>query len=130
MTLWLLGLCICLLFLGGVSLDLWRAFSERRALAGMADAAAIAGANGIDEEQFRATQIPVLDPALAESMATANLAAQTDTDALTSASVTATVDAVTVTLAGEVDLTLFRLLMANQPLEIAVTASASPRRSL
>src|SRR5438128_12171130 len=29
-TLWVLGLCISLLFLGGLSLDLWRAVADRR----------------------------------------------------------------------------------------------------
>ena len=32
-TLWILGLCLMLFLLGGISLDLWRSFSERRALA-------------------------------------------------------------------------------------------------
>ncbi|MGH9030897.1 MAG: pilus assembly protein TadG-related protein, partial [Acidimicrobiia bacterium] len=49
MTVWMLGLCLMLLLLGGISLDLWRAFSERRALASAADAAAIAGASALDE---------------------------------------------------------------------------------
>src|ERR1700716_167274 len=38
-TLWMLGLCLMLFLLGGISLDLWRAFSERRSLAATADAA-------------------------------------------------------------------------------------------
>lgn len=127
--LWLLGLCVMLLFLGGLSLDLWRAFSERRALAGMADAAAIAGANGIDEQHWRASSAPELDPALAEQLAWAHLAAQTDGRALTGSAVAATRDHITVALQGEVDLTLVRVLMANQPLRIGVTASANPARS-
>ena len=48
LTIWLLGLCLLLLVLGGVSLDLWRVFSERQALAGLADSAALAGAGGLD----------------------------------------------------------------------------------
>ena len=44
-TLWMLGLCLMLFLLGGISLDLWRAFSERRSLAASADAAAVAGAS-------------------------------------------------------------------------------------
>ena len=54
-TLWLLGLCLMLFALGGISLDLWRAFSERRALAATADAAALAGASAIDEARYRAS---------------------------------------------------------------------------
>ena len=36
--------------LGGISVDLWRSFSARRALASGADAAALAGASAIDED--------------------------------------------------------------------------------
>ena len=41
-TLWVLGLCISLMFLGGLSLDLWRAVADRRELSSMADTAATA----------------------------------------------------------------------------------------
>jgi Flp pilus assembly protein TadG len=53
MTLWFLGLCVMLLFVGGLSLDLWHAFSERRSLAAAADAGARAGASMIDEQACR-----------------------------------------------------------------------------
>jgi Flp pilus assembly protein TadG len=52
-TLWMLGLCLMLFLLGGISLDLWRAFSERRSLAATADAAAVAGASALDEAAYR-----------------------------------------------------------------------------
>ena len=48
-------LCLVLFALGGISLDLWRAFSERRALAATADAAALAGASAVDEARYRAS---------------------------------------------------------------------------
>ena len=51
-TLWLLGLCVMLFALGGISVDLWRSFSTRRALASGADAAALAGASAIDEDRY------------------------------------------------------------------------------
>jgi Flp pilus assembly protein TadG len=51
-TLWMLGLCLMLFLLGGISLDLWRAFSERRSLAATADAAAVAGASALDEAAY------------------------------------------------------------------------------
>ncbi len=60
-TLWVLGLCICVLFLAGLSLDLWRAVAVRRELSAMADAAATAGANGLDEPALRAGTLR-LDP--------------------------------------------------------------------
>lgn len=52
-TIWTLGLCVCLIFIGGLSLDLWRAFGERRELAGMVDGAAVAAASQIDLVAFR-----------------------------------------------------------------------------
>ena len=49
-TLWLLGLCLMLFALGGISARPLASFSERRALAATADAAALAGASAIDED--------------------------------------------------------------------------------
>ena len=66
-TLWLLGVCLLLFALGGISLDLWRGFSARRSMASAADAAALAGASAIDEDAYRRTGVVQLDPALAES---------------------------------------------------------------
>jgi len=40
-ALWMLGLALLVLALGGLSLDLWRAISERRELAAAADAGVI-----------------------------------------------------------------------------------------
>lgn len=128
-TIWLLGLCVVLLAVGGLSLDLWRAFSERRALAGAADAAAVAGASGLDVDAFRATGEVTLDPAAARALAAANLADQVDLDALTGADITATPAIVIVTITGSVDLTLTRVLLDAVPLTIRVTATAEPTRS-
>lgn len=130
-TLWALGLCIMLLFVGGLSLDLWRVFSERRALAGIVDAASIAGASGIDEDVFRRTGEIRLDPARAEQLALANLAAQADDGSLTGAAVSATAEQVTVRVEGSVQFTLLRVLMpGGEPFGIEVSATATPRGSL
>lgn len=126
-TLWLLGLCVVLLFVGGLSLDLWRAFSERRALAGAVDAAAVAGASGLDVTPFRDGDAVRLDPDAAERRAWATLRSQTDTAALTSASVSASATAVTVSASGRVELTLLRTLLPDlAPLQIRVTATSEP----
>src|SRR5688572_26471509 len=98
-----------LLFVGGLSLDLWRVFSERRALAGIVDAAAIAGASGIDEEDFRLTGEIRLDPKRAEELAIANLAAQEDDRSLVGAAVNATPEEVTVQAEGSVQFTLLKV---------------------
>lgn len=129
-TLWLLGLCMAVLLLGGLSLDLWRAFNERRALAGAVDAAAVAGASGLDEDAFRRDGSVLLDPALAERLAAGSLLAQDPTPALTGWQARATAEAVTVTATGEVELTLLRLLAPDQaPLAIEVSATVTPRGS-
>lgn len=129
-TLWVLGLCVMMLFLGGISLDLWRAFSERRALAGIVDAAAVAGSNGIDVDHFRRTNALRLDRGLAEQLAAENLAAQRDTRSLESAVVAATDTEVTVRATGRVDFTLLRVFMAGEePFTVSVEATADPRRS-
>lgn len=129
-TLWVLALCMMMLFVGGISLDLWRAFSERRALAGVVDAAAVAGSNGIDAEHFRRTSELRLDRALAEQLAAENLAEQRDTRSLVRADVAATPTEVTVRASGRVAFTLLRIFMAGEePFTISVEARANPRRS-
>jgi hypothetical protein len=52
-TIWVLGLCLGLLFIGGLTNDFWRAFSARRDLASVADGAAVAGTRAIDLSVFR-----------------------------------------------------------------------------
>ena len=128
-TLWVLGLAMVLLFVGGLALDLWRAFSERRAIAAMADAAAVAGASGIDEGAFRRDGTVVLDPGRAEALAYRNLDAQSDRRSLTGAVAVARPESVTVTARGEVAFTLLRVFMRGEPLAISVTATADPRAS-
>lgn len=127
-TLWLLGLCLMLFALGGISLDLWRGFSERRTLAATADAAALAGASAIDEAQYRTSGAVVLVPALAESRARAHIARQTDQASLRQVSVRADDEAVTVVVNGEVGFTLLGLLQPGA-FAVRVTATATPRRS-
>ena len=129
-TLWVLGLCVMMLFVGGIALDLWRAFSERRALAGLVDAAAVAGSSGIDTAYFRETSQLRLDPTLAEELAVQNLEAQQDDRALTDAQVMASLEEITVMATGQVDFSLLRIFMADEePFTVSVSATADARRS-
>ena len=128
-TLWLLGLCLVLFALGGISLDLWRAFSERRALATTADAAALAGASAIDEDRYRTSGAVLLDPALAEIRARAHIVQQLDRAALRSVMVHADTEAVTVVVLGNVGFTLLGVLAPRGDFDVQVTATATPRRS-
>lgn len=127
-TLWILGLCLMLFLLGGISLDLWRSFSERRALAATADAAALAGASAIDEDRYRQSGEVLLVPSEAEARARASIAHQLDKDALRGIDVHATTEIVTVIARGRVGLTLLNLLHTAD-LDVVVTATATPRRS-
>lgn len=127
-TLWLLGLCITLLFVGGLSLDLWRAFSERRALAAIADAAAVAGASAVADGEFRSGGGVLLDPARAEQRAAASAALQPRPRSLTAVVPAADPERIVVTVIGEVELTLLRVLAGDLgPLPVQVRAVATPR---
>lgn len=125
-TLWVLGLIFPMLLLGGLSLDLWRGFSERRSLAGIADSAAVAGANGIDTDRLYTSDEIRLDPDLAEDLALANLASQLDDRSLDGWDIAATQTSVTVRITGSVSLTLLRLFY-DRPWDVAVTATARPQ---
>lgn len=131
-TIWILGLCAMILFLGGISLDLWRAFSERRELAAMADAAAIAGASGIDEAHWRASGEARLDPAAAQALSDRALAAHPGAGDVAGRRVAVSPNgsAVTVVLTREVDFTLLRLFLAGaEPFTVRVEAMARPLRA-
>ena len=131
MTLLGLGLVVVLLFIGGMGLDLARAFSERRALAEIADAAAAAGANGIDVATYRGTGELVLDPTLARELAYDSAATQADVRSMVGAPlVEADQTVVVVEVRGEVPLSLLRLFTLGEPFELRVRAEASPRRGL
>jgi len=127
-TLWLLGVSIMLIALGGISIDLWRSFSSRRALAAGADAAALAGASAIDEQRYRDSGIVVLLPTVAERRARDSLASQLDQASLLGADVAATEQSVTVVVHGRVGFTLLGLLSQGS-FELEVAATATPRRS-
>jgi len=127
-TLWMLGCCILVLALGGLSLDLWRAFSERRAVAAAADAAALAAASAIDEDRYRVLAEVVLVPDRAVERARSSLAAQLDTASVQSSDVSVDRDRATVTVRGHVGFTLLRLF-GTGGFDIEVTSTATPARS-
>ncbi len=130
-TLWLLGLSLLLLAIGGLSVDLWSAFAARRALAGIAEATATAGASGIDVAWYRSTGEVRLAPERARRLAAATFAAQQDRGSVDGPPlVEVEPTAVVVRVEGEVPLSLLHLLAPGQgPLRIAVRAIAEPRLS-
>lgn len=127
-TLWILGLCVSLLFLGGISLDLWRAVGARRAMSEAVDAAAVAGANGLDEDALRRGSVR-LEPGRAEVLARENLRARPVPPGLRDVHVEVSEESVEVVGVGELPLSLLRIFVDADDLEITVRAVASPRRS-
>jgi hypothetical protein len=125
-TLWLLGLCMMLLPLGGLGLDLGRAFSTRRSLGAAADAAALAGSGALDVAAYRADGTVRLDPALAEARARRSVAEQLDDTAVDAVRISVEGDTVTVEVEGDVDLTLLRLLRGAEPFTVTASATARP----
>jgi Flp pilus assembly protein TadG len=128
-TLWMLGLCLMLFLLGGISLDLWRAFSERRSMAATADAAAVAGASALDEAAYRSSGIVRLVPADAQRRARASLADQLDRRALRDARIEASEDTVMVTVGGSVDFSLLQIVAPGDEFAITAHATARPQAS-
>jgi hypothetical protein len=125
-TLWMLGLAVMVLFLGGISLDLWRAFEVRQDLAAMADSAATAGASQIDRGTYRDTGILRLDADAARDAVDAHLDAQQDRDRISNRPRPDVDGAViTVTLEGEVEFTLLDIFLFGEgPLRVTATGSA------
>jgi len=124
-TLWVLGLCIALMFLGGLSLDLWRAVAERRQLSSMADSAATAAANGVDVPALRAGTLR-LDPSRARAIALASLDEDPHSARLDGIDVSVVGNRVTVTLRDHVRFSLLGIFMGGRHFDIEVHASAQP----
>jgi hypothetical protein len=120
-TLWVLGLCIALMFLGGLSLDFWRALAVRRELSARADAAATAGASGLDEDSLRAG-IVTLDPARARALAAQELVGMT----LDNAEIGIASHSVTVRLRDHVNFSLLGIFMPGETFVVEVQARAAP----
>jgi uncharacterized membrane protein len=70
---WMLGLAFALMTLGVLSVDFWALIAERRELASLADASAVAAASTVDEAAWRHHGALRLDRGLAEARAMALL---------------------------------------------------------
>ena len=126
-TFWTLGLCILLLFFGGLAIDFWRALALQRELAAVADSLAVAAASGIDEEHYRLTGEVIIDPTRAAGLGSTYVASQ-DVE-LTDMSVTTADDgsSVSVLIEGRLELGLLGLLVdQNEPLTVNARANAIP----
>lgn len=129
-TIWLLGLGICLLVLGAMGLDLWSAVILRSRLAGLAEASATAAASGISEERWRRTGQAFLDPARAETLGRSLVSRHPEGSLLDGpAEVVVSPDrrSVSVQVRGSTRLILLRLVSDSGHIELVVTSTARPR---
>ena len=124
-TLFVLGLCVALLFLGGLSLDLWRAVAARRELSALADSSATAGANGVDETALRNGRLH-LDPERARALAYEALVSTGRIPSLDGARIDINGNTITVTLRDHVDFSLLGLFLGGRHFDIEVHARAEP----
>lgn len=126
-TIWMLGLAIALLFLGGLAVDLWRGFADRRELAGAVDAAAVAGASAIDRDVWRGRRIAVLETSRARRVACDYLRRRVQPP-LDCSGIAATSERIRVTAQRDTQVTLVRVLLPDtEALTIEVSAVARAR---
>jgi len=131
-TIWVLGMVVIVLFLGGLTLDLWRAMSTQRAVSSAVDGAAVAGASGIDEGSYRSSggTVVQLDPDRAQALAAENLGAQAESDRLVDVGIATEPQRIRVRAGRPVDFTLLKVFLAGrEPLVVHATATVEPRRS-
>ena len=129
-VIWSMGLILLLFFAGGLALDLWRVLSQHGTLTGIADKAAIAAANELDEDALFQNNHLRLNHTDAKRTAVRFAKDQPEwTDAMT---VKATVEdypnrsEVRVEVSGQVHLTLLRLFAPPQGITVTVNSQASP----
>jgi len=92
----------------------------------MADAAATAGANGLDESALRGGRLE-LDPARARRLVAAELAEYPDAGRLDGESVTVDGTQVTVVLRERVRFSLLGIFMPGERFMVQASATAEPR---
>lgn len=135
---WMLLLTGLLLGVGGLAVDLSRAYSDYRTTAAIVDAAATAGATAVDQPQLRATRLPRLVPDAAAARAADSLAAHSETVDDPQITVAADGSQITVTASRTVPSTLLRLLTVFDPdspgrldeLTVTATAVGTPQRGV
>jgi Flp pilus assembly protein TadG len=124
-TLWVLGLCVVLLFLGGLTIDLWRAVATRRELSATADAVATASANGLDEAALRHGTVRI-DAGRARAIAAGTLARDPRSARLRDVDVVVGAGEVVVALEDEVPFSLLGIFVRGEPFTVRATATARP----
>jgi len=124
-TIWVLGLTVAVLFLGGLGVDLWHAIAVRREVSLMADTAATAGANGLDESALRGGRLQ-LDADRVRTLVAAQLAEYPSAAHLAGEVVSIDGDRVTVVLQERVRFSLLGIFMPGRHFTVQATATAEP----
>jgi Putative Flp pilus-assembly TadE/G-like len=124
-TLWVLGLAVAVLFLGGIGLDFWRAIAVRRQVSVMADAAATAGANGLDEPALRGGRLE-LDDTRVRQLVIAELAEYPESRKLRAQDLAIVDGQVIVTLREDVHFSLLGIFMGRGHFTVQARATAEP----
>ena len=124
-TLWVLGLAVAVLFLGGIGLDFWRAIAVRREVSVMADAAATAGANGLDESALRGGRLQLDEPRVRQLVAS-ELAQYPGARKLRAENVSIVDGQVVITLSEDVHFSLLGIFMGGGHFTVQAKATAEP----
>jgi hypothetical protein len=128
-TLWMVGMMLVVLVVGGIAVDLWRALAMHRLVAAVVDSAAVAAGSGIDETLWRSAGSLALDPARVDERVALAVSAQDEADRIRIWVVTAgDGSAATVTGTAGVELTLLKLV-APGGIEVSAIATAVPQLS-
>ena len=125
-TIWVLGLTVAVLFLSGLSVDLWHAIAARREMSLMADTAATAGANGLDESALRGGRLH-LDDHRVRALVAAQLAQYSASSTLVDEQVSIDGVRVTVVLRERVRFSLLGIFMGPGDFTVQASATAEPR---
>ena len=125
---------LLLFVVGGISIDLWRVVAARQDLMQRADAAATAGANAIDVDEFRFSGELVLDPERAVAAAESVLGSPSTWELAGPGRVEArdgdlVANDMVVTLTREVEFALLGVLSDQKSITITVESVASPHRT-
>jgi Flp pilus assembly protein TadG len=130
MVVWCLFMALLLLPLAGLSVDLWHGIAAQRQLQSAADEAAAAGASGINVALYREDGCIALDPALATSLAQANLASQVGLGPLSQVNIGVSPEGSEITVMVSEDVHLTLLSLAEQsPLVVRAVATSKPEGS-
>ncbi len=123
-------MAMMVLFIGGISIDLWRVVADHREVTGLADGAAIAGATAVDIAAYEAdpTLDPILDPAVATQRVCQYMADHEGVTSCPSAALTVDfapdLSAITVSFQREVELTFLRIVEVGGADPIVVYSDA------